>query len=311
MGNIEAIRHKVRETIWNKGAASHRARPEWGKRAVIAQVTGALARAFLVLVLVATPSLLLPTISSDASQIVALVAISAAALTLFEYMAVYPGLVEFRDAPPFNRIRFGALFVTVFLLSATCLAEIQPNTTTEFVQAIAVIVGQVLNFPYSPVHLFSLMPASDISADQHQLILAVAGLAYFLSILSVCLFFMVVRVQRWPMNNGTFNVWVNLPTFDPTAGVDVVARLQRAAWVNTSLGFLLPFLFPAAVTASMVFSGPLRLEDPQTLIWMATGWALLPSSLIMRGIALFRIASLIAQARRDAGHEDDGSLQPA
>lgn len=277
---------------------------------MIAQITGALARAFLVLVLVATPSLLLPSISSDASQIVALVAISGAALTLFEYMAIYPGLVEFRDAPPFNRIRFGALFVTVFLLSVTCLPMADANALTKFVQAIAVITGQVLDFPYSPVHLFTLMPSNDIAPAQEQLVNGVAGLAYLMSVLSVLVFVAAVRILNWPMNNGTFNVWVNLPTFDPTAGGDVVMRLQRAAWVNISLGFLLPFLFPAAVTASMVFSGPLRLEDPQTLIWMATGWAMLPSSLIMRGMAILRVAALIDRARQSANPEEDASLQP-
>lgn len=296
--------------MWNKGTASHRARPEWGKRAVIAQVTGALARAFLVLVLVATPSLLLPTISSDASQIVALVAISGAALTLFEYMSVYPGLVEFRDAPPFNRIRFGALFVTVFLLSVICMPLAGAPALTQFMHAFAVIIGQLLDFPYSPVHLFTLMPANDIAPAQKQLVTAVAGMAYLMSALSVLLFVAVVRVRKWPMNNGTFNVWVNLPTFDPTTGGDVVMRLQRAAWINISLGFLLPFLFPAAVTASMVFSGPLRFEDPQTLIWMATGWAMLPSSLVMRGIAILRVAALIDRARQSAEPQEDSSLQP-
>ena len=69
-------------------------------------MTGAAVRAFLVMVLVATPSVILPGIGTDTKQMVALVALFAGALTFAEYNATYPSLVEFRDAPPFNRIRF-------------------------------------------------------------------------------------------------------------------------------------------------------------------------------------------------------------
>ena len=80
------------------------------------RLPGAIARAFLMVMLVSTPALMLPNVSADATQIVVLVAIFAAALTLFEYASSYPGLVEFRDAPPFNRIRFASLFATVVLM---------------------------------------------------------------------------------------------------------------------------------------------------------------------------------------------------
>ena len=65
---------------------------------MISRLSGAVLRAMLVVLLVATPSLLLPGIGADGQQIVALVAIFGAALTIFEYASAYPGLVEFRDA---------------------------------------------------------------------------------------------------------------------------------------------------------------------------------------------------------------------
>ncbi|MEZ5798513.1 MAG: hypothetical protein R3D63_14200 [Paracoccaceae bacterium] len=42
--------------------------------------------------------MLLPGIGPDTKQMVALVALFAGALTFAEYNAVYPSLVEFRDA---------------------------------------------------------------------------------------------------------------------------------------------------------------------------------------------------------------------
>ncbi|MHC0052221.1 hypothetical protein [Actibacterium sp. D379-3] len=278
---------------------------------MIAQILGAIARAFLVVVLIATPSLLLPAVSSDAAQIVALVAICAGALTLFEYTSTYPGLVEFRDAPPFNRIRFGAMFATVFLLTIIYRGEAQPSAMTQFMQAVSVLTGQVLDFPYSPVRLFVLILPDSVDPAQVVRVRSAAGLAYLVSLLSIGAFMLVIRFNHWPLRQGNFNFWVNLPTFDPTTGADVVARLTRVAWINTALGFLIPFLFPAVMTVAALFSEPMTLENPQTLIWTVSAWALLPSSLIMRGIALQRIVNLIEIQRRRAAPDEDSGMQLA
>ena len=90
---------------------------------------------------------------------------------------------------------------------------------------------------------------------------------------------------------------MNLPTFDPTVGPDVISRLQRDARVNVALGFLLPFLTPAVVKIASTGFTPLTLGTPQTLIWMMTAWAFLPASLFMRGIAMARVADMIRDTR--------------
>jgi len=278
---------------------------------VIARITGAVARAILVVMLVATPSLLVTGMSSDSVQIVALVGLLAAALVLFEYTATYPGLLEFRDAPPFNRIRFFAMFATVFLLSFMARGELDPNVASRFLASVSLLIGQILDFPYSPVRLFLLMlPAGDGPVSQAD-ILASAGLAYFISIVSVALFSIILRSKRWPVSNGSFNVWVNLPTFDPTAGGDVIERMQGLARVDVAVGVLVPFLLPAIVTVLTLYFEGLAFENPQTLIWMVSAWAILPASLIMRGIALWRIAKLIGEQRRRAAPQYEQSLQPA
>ncbi|MEL7133868.1 MAG: hypothetical protein AAGK77_15820, partial [Pseudomonadota bacterium] len=99
---------------------------------------------------------------------------------------------------------------------------------------------------------------------------------------------------------GAFNVWVNLPLFDPTAGGDVLYRLNRDARINIALGFLLPFLIPAVVKMAADLLNPITLENPQTLIWTMSAWAFLPASMIMRGIAMQRIAEKIKDQRKRA-----------
>jgi hypothetical protein len=130
---------------------------------VVSQLTGALVRAVLVMVLIATPSMLLVDISADIKQMVALVALFMGLLTFVEYNSIYPSLVEFRDAPPFNRIRFLMLFATVFSLSTIQRGLFIPSTLTEFMEAVGNLIGQSMDFPYSPVRLATLMIADTAS----------------------------------------------------------------------------------------------------------------------------------------------------
>jgi hypothetical protein len=277
---------------------------------VISRLAGAVVRAFLVIVLVALPSLLLPGTSTDSAQIVALVAIFGAALTIVEYASDYPGLVEFRDAPPFNRIRFLSLFITVLLLTIIARGEVAPTTTTLFVEAVGSLIGQAIDFPYSPVRLVVLMLPPDAGVEQINLLRTSAGLAYLISLLTLAIFLIVQRLRGWPLRTGSFNVWVNLPTFDPTAGGDVVERLERDARVNIALGFILPFLMPAVIKAATSLFGSVSLENPQTLIWTVAAWSFLPASLFMRGIAMGRIAGMIKDKRRRTSAAEEGDLLP-
>lgn len=277
---------------------------------MISQITGALVRAILVMVLVATPSLMLPGITADTTQIVALVALFAAALTFFEYASTYPGLVEFRDAPPFNRLRYLSLFATVLLLSAIVRGQSEPTTLTSFIEVLGNKLGEAIDVPYSPVRLVVLMLPEDMSLPHLILVRTSAGISYMISLLTLIMFVGAMRFIGWPARMGTFNVWINLPTFDPTTGGDVVERLQRDARFNIALGFLLPFVVPAAVKVASLAFEPVTLESPQTLIWTMTAWAFLPASLFMRGIAMGRIAQMIDEKRRLNNMSVEADLLP-
>lgn len=278
---------------------------------MISQLTGAFVRAILVMVLIATPSLMLPGVPHDTTQIVALVALFAAALTFFEYASTYPGLVEFRDAPPFNRLRFLSLFATVLLLSAIVRGQTEPTTLTTFIEVLGNRLGGSIDVPYSPVRLVVLMLPEDMSLDHLILVRTSAGISYAISLLTLVFFIVSMRFIGWPDRMGSFNVWINLPTFDPTTGGDVVERLNRDARFNIALGFLLPFMVPAAVKLTSLAFEPVTLESPQTLIWTMTAWAFLPASLFMRGIAMGRIAQMIAEKRRRNNLSAEADLLPA
>ncbi len=255
-------------------------------------------RGIMVAMLVATPSLLLPGVTDTAIEMGAFVALLAAMLTFLEYNSSFPSFVEFRDAPPLNRIRFIALFSTVVILTLVSKNSYQPSSLTVFFSSIGEIVGRGMDFPYSPVRLVVLMLPSDAPAHVVDTLRISAGISYVIALVTVASFLFIVRILGWPTSNGAFNVWVNLPLFDPTTGGDVVYRLQRDGRLNIIFGFLLPFIIPALVKAAADWGNPFLFDNPQTLIWTMSAWSFLPASMIMRGIAMNRIADLIEEKRR-------------
>lgn len=278
---------------------------------MISRITGAFVRAILVMVLIAIPSVMVPGVSTDTTQIVSLIAVSAAALTFVEYASTFPGLIEFRDAPPFNRLRYLSLLITVTLLSTIVRDQTQPTTLASFIGALGNKLGQSIDVPYSPVRLVVLMLPPDMSLDHIILVRAAAGIAYTISLLTLVMFVLAMRYIGWPNRMGTFNVWINLPTFDPTTGGDVVERLTRDSRFNILLGFLLPFLIPLVMKVASVSLAPITFESPHTLIWTMSAWAFLPASLFMRGIAMGRIAGMIADKRKSLNQGTEHALQPA
>ncbi len=296
---------------WDKGRRSTVLAQFEGLIAVVSRVIGAFARAFLVVLLVATPALLLPGVDTDTAQIVTLVAMLAAIITFVEYVSIYPSLVEFRNAPPFNRVRFVSLFLNIVLMAIVFRGLTDPTTLTKFVSSVGLLVGHVIDFPYSPVRLMILLLPDASNAEHVNVMRAAAGISYLTSLVMLAVFLIVLRLNRWPNRSQQFNFWTNLPTFDPTMGGDVVTRLNRDARFNITLGFFLPFMVPAvAKSASGLFDASV-MESPQGLIWMIALWAFLPASLFMRGIAMNRIADMIEEHRTRGARAVRAGLQSA
>ncbi|BBU53844.1 MULTISPECIES: hypothetical protein [Mameliella] len=269
---------------------------------MITRMVAAGARAFLVALLVATPALLMPGTRAETTQMIALIGLVAAILTLVEYLADAPSLIEFRSAPPFNRIRFFSLALTVILLTLICRGAVLPTPLTDGLIGFGRMIGEAMDFSFSPVHLMLLAVPGEAMVEE---IRPLAGLAYVISLVTILLFVALVRILDWPLGRGAFNFWINLPLYDPTAGGDILRRLRRDSHVNVALGFLLPFLIPALLKAAGVHATSLSWAEPQTLIWTMSAWAFLPASLIMRGVALMRIADLIEEKRRRAYAQAD------
>jgi hypothetical protein len=299
---IETMRGKMRLT----GVAG----PDGWVRSWASRALAATVRAFLVMILIVTPTVILPGIGTDTKQIVALVALFGGALVFFEYNAVYPSLIEFRDGAPYNRIRYLMLLAIVVVLSSI-VADLEDSTTvSRLFHAVGLLIGESLDFPYSPVRLASYMLDANATSAEIVQVKVAAATAYLISLFSLALFVIVLKLVGWPNTKTAFNVWVNLPTFEPTAGGDVVDRLVRDSHANLAVGFLLPFVIPAFVAVLTTGIPAETLTSPQTLIWSMALWAYMPAALIMRAVAMARIADMI-RIKRAAKLAVLGAIEPS
>ena len=255
------------------------------------------------------PSLLLPG-GTQATEGVVLLALFAGLFVLVEYGARSPSLVEFRAAPPINRVRFGILAATLLLLTLAVRVQTDPTTLSRLVAALGLLAGQVIDLPLSPVRLLLWLLPEGRSAAELNLVRTTAGLAYLASLVGLAVFAIVIRVCRWPSSAAAFNVWMNLPSFDPSGDTDVVRQLRRDGAVNIVLGFLLPYLAPVAVHWLAGAHGLSMLDGPLLLVWTMALWAFLPASLFLRGIAMRRLAAMISLRRRRVAALD-GPADPA
>lgn len=315
MGNIVA---KLRQAIAIANRRTHSTgshRPARGSSMGDAKsksnVPGALARALLVAALAIFPALVVPSTAPDLAQSMILLAVFAGGIVFAEYASEYPGLIEFRFAAPFNRTRFALMTVMIVLLSLMQREMVEPGMLGGLATAAAAACGQLLDFSLSPVRLLASALPDSAPALHLAMVRDGAALALVLAATTVAGFVTAIRLNAWPMGVGPFNVWINLPTFDPTAGNDVVQRLQRHARINIALGLVLPFLLPGAVLVSEVLVKPVTLLSPMGFVWGIMLWAFVPASLVMRGVAMARVARMIRASRRKYADSEGNAFATA
>lgn len=261
------------------------------------QFVGASLRAFVMMVLVAMPALMLPG-TGDTDYFAALACLAVGGLVMAEYTTTCPGLIEFRDAPPYNRIRALTALSVLFGLSVVGI-EVQGggSTLAVLLAALGHGVGGLLDFPFSPVRLM-LLSASDSAGEMRWVLQCMLGLAFVIGAFAVICAAFAMRVMGWPLGRGRLNLWTNLPFFDPIAGDDVAERLRKSAAINYSFAFLSPFIVALGVEMSGDALALSTAADLQTMVWVVTVWVLAPVCLAMRAMALARIADMIEAQRR-------------
>lgn len=243
------------------------------------------------------PAFLLPGASRAAQEISLILGAIAGAFTLFEYASSHPGLIDFRFAPPYNRIRFITFFALLASLVFLCRAETGADAFSADILAVADQAVAVTNVFLSPVRVAVEVIGAEESEAHRALLARAAAVSFVISFASFLFFAILLWLFRWPVGRDNFNLWVNLPTFEPSSGRDVERRLFRDGFANILVGLGLPFVIPVIASRAGGWFDPSVLQNHQPLIWGCAVWAFLPASLIIRGAALVKVGWLVKRAR--------------
>lgn len=289
----------------DKGAAEYRVHAGQGELGMLSVFAGAVLRATAVILVVMLPSIYVGSASADAALGTLFLALSIGFLVFVEYNADAPSFIEFRDAPPVNLIRFTMLALTVVTLSLGFRDDLAPSMLTGISTRLMAFFGSALDLPYSPVHLFGLAVPSGTSGVLHELIIGMAAVAAIIGFGAILCATAIFWLLGWPLHGRSFNLWVNLPSFEPISGTDTAKRLTDDATRTLVIAFLMPFALPALASYLGAFPSSFDNFPRQTIVWMVAIWAFLPTSMAIRGIALFFVVrSINAQRRRiDARRE--------
>lgn len=262
------------------------------------RLVGAIIRALLVVTVVAIPSLLLPSASQGAVEFSLIIGSIIGFFTIFEYGSTNPGFVDFRFAPPYNRFRaftIASQIIFVTLLSRSVELDLHDAAVLDWAQA----TGYYLDFKYSPVSEAINVVLSNASFSSTTAILLVyaISMSFAIGVGGTLAFAIVLWVFKWPQDRDGFNLWANMPTFQPSEGSSVIKRLRRDSYVNIILAVVLIYALPYIPMYGFDWLTVDIFENNQALVWATTLWVFIPTSLLARAAAMLKIARVISRAQ--------------
>lgn len=218
--------------------------------------------------------------------------------TFFEYGSSTPGFVDFRYAPPYNRFRAFTIASQILAITLVCRA-VELGLSDAVIVDWARQAAQMLDFQFSPVAMAidAILADSKFSDTTAILLVYCITVSFVVGIGLTVLFSLIIWVFPWPRDRENFNLWANLPTFQPKDGANIPRRLRRDAYFNFVLGIVLIYALPLLPTVGLNWLTVDIFENNQATVWAATLWVFIATSLIARAIAMLKIARILSRAQ--------------
>ena len=260
---------------------------------MLTRLAGASVRAALVAATVAVPSVMLPDVSPISAELSVLIAAIAAAFVIIEYGFSSPSLVEFRFAAPYNRCRFAILAVLLFLLVFAFRGKVESTTATLLVSTFSVASVEFWDFGLSPLQSF-LSLVKTTGPDGVDVLANAAALALSVAAIGVVFLSVIVWAFAWPLGRENFNLWINMPTFDVSGTRSALPDLRRSATMSLIFGLSFPYLAPQAALGFLGPLEPISAGNSHLMVWVIAIWCFVPAVALLRGVALVKVAKLMA-----------------
>ncbi|GIX12801.1 MAG: hypothetical protein KatS3mg118_0760 [Paracoccaceae bacterium] len=264
---------------------------------MLGRLPGAVLRAGLVLLLCLLPAAMLPDTTRNALQASLIAGGLVAAFVLHEYAARQPLLIDFRFAPPYNRARAVTLAALLIALTLLVRAGADGGAAASALAARADRLAALMDGTPGPVAMAGRLAEGWGMAGIAPLMRRAVALALTIAAAAVLVFGLVLWVFRWPARRERFNLWANLPTFQPVEGRLAERRLRLQGGLYLLAGLTLPFWTAILAERAGGLVAPVILASFRTLVWTVAIWAFLAASFCLRGLAMIKIAWLVRRAR--------------
>lgn len=261
------------------------------------KLLGAIFRALWMVAIVTIPSLLLASSSQGALEFALIIGAIIGLFTVFEYGSESPGFVDFRFAPPYNRFRAFTVAIQITAITLVCRAvelNLSDAPVLEWAQQSAIW----LDFRFSPVTeaIDLLLERSNLSDTSAVLLIYTSSVSFAVGFGLTVVFSTLLWIFTWPADRANFNLWTNLPMFQPSEGMAVPKRLKRDALVNLGLAVGLIYALPYALIYTTDLLDTDLFASNQAMVWATTLWVFVPSTLLARSAAMWKIARIISRA---------------
>ncbi|WP_188674240.1 hypothetical protein [Neptunicoccus cionae] len=273
-------------------------------RAVLTRLAGASVRAALVAAMIVLPVIVLPELSPNSADLAILAAAIAAAFVIFEYGFTTPSLIEFRFAAPYNRFRFAILALLLTGIAFAFSEPVSSTGTSLAVSGFAKTSAQIWDFTGSPLTFFEGLTAN-MGATSQRLVTNAAALALSLTAITLVVSSVVIWNFSWPLHAENFNLWINMPNFDVAVDEETQDTLRQSGLVSLIIGFTLPYLIPEAAFAFVGPLHPINSGNSLLLLWMIVIWCFVPAVSILRAVALYKVANLLAAQSIELSKSED------
>ncbi|WP_069298373.1 hypothetical protein [Neptunicoccus sediminis] len=254
--------------------------------------------------MIVLPVIVLPELSPNSADLAILAAAIAAAFVIFEYGFTTPSLIEFRFAAPYNRFRFAILALLLTGIAFSFSEPVSSTGTSLAVSGFATKSAQLWNFAGSPLTFFEALTAN-MGATSQRLVTNAAALALSLTAITLLVSSVVIWNFSWPLHAENFNLWINMPNFDVAMDGETQGTLRQSGLVSLIFGLTLPYLIPQAAFAFVGPLQPINSGNSLLLLWMIVIWCFVPAVSILRAVALYKVANLLAAQSIDLSEPED------
>ncbi len=262
-----------------------------------ARISIAAFRALLVAGFVVVKSALVAqTGSVEGDLFVFTVALLVALFVFIEYASDMPSMLEFRYAPPYNRMRF---LIAVVIAFALCSDTYSQNLF--YAEGFNATTGN------SFVGIFSIWPAPGhylytvldyANQDPVYWLFDNVALASMLGFACVLVAGIYIWISPWPLGREGFNLWPNMPSFNPASGRSASDLLAVVALANIILFFVLPYCLTFLISLAQQDLGFDFRYTPVFTFWVLFTWITLPLFCLFKAIALLKLCVLAESLRK-------------